>query len=136
MDKILIDTNVILDIILERQPFFEYSSRLFQTTLQKGIALYVTATTVTDLYYIIRKAKGHALAISFITDLMGFMEVAGVDKEVILVALGSRIADFEDAIQAHAAEKSDVRILVTRDVDDFAPSGLVVFSPEAILKEL
>ena len=64
---------------------------MLQIAPRKGISLYVTATTITDLYYIIHKAKGHVLAISFIKELMAFMDVAGVDKKVILAALHSKI---------------------------------------------
>lgn len=59
--KVLVDTNVILDIVLERQPFFQHSSKLLQSANQYNLELFLTATTITDLYYIVRKAKGRQL---------------------------------------------------------------------------
>ncbi len=136
MDKLLVDTNIILDVALKRQPFFEQSSRLFLTALEKGVSLYVTATTITDLYYIIRKAKGHSVALMFIGNLLNFTEVAGVDRAVIVEALESRIADFEDAVQISAARNSSIRMLVTRNSKDFEGAPLKVSTPAIVLQEL
>ncbi len=136
MDKILVDTNIILDVALKRQPFFEQSSRLFLTAVEKGISLYVTATTITDLYYIIRKAKGHSVALMFIGNLLSFIEVAGVNRDVIVEALESGITDFEDAVQISAARNSSIRMLVTRNIKDFEGAPLKVSTPAIVLQEL
>jgi len=133
--KILIDTNVILDIVLERQPFVEQAIRLLQTAQQANIVLFVTATTITDLYYITRKARGRTIALDFIADLLQLMEVAGVDKAVIMQALHSDIADFEDAIQESAAKGQAISVLVTRNETDFKNSSLEIYSPESFLKK-
>lgn len=80
--KILVDTNVILDIVLERHPFFEQSARLLQSAAQLNVELFLTATTITDLYYIVRKAKDRETALDFVKDLLQFMEIAAVDKKM------------------------------------------------------
>lgn len=134
--KVLIDTNIILDFALERQPFVEQSVRLLEAAQQAGLVLYVTATTITDLYYIVRKAKGHATARDFITDLLQFMQVAGVDKAVIERALHSGIADFEDAIQESAAQRETIQVIITRNESDFENSTLKVYNPASFLKSL
>ena len=64
--RILIDTNIILDVVLERQPFVEQATRLLQIAQQAGVELFLTATTVTDLYYITRKAKGRGIALNLL----------------------------------------------------------------------
>ncbi len=134
--KVLIDTNVILDIVLERQPFVEQAIKLLQATQQADITLFVTATTITDLYYITRKAKGRAIALEFIADLLQFMQVAGVDGEVIVQALHSDITDFEDAIQESAARSQAIGVLVTRNEADFQNSSLDIYNPESFLENL
>ncbi len=134
--KILIDTNIILDIVLERQPFVEQATQLFTAAQQANVILFVTATTITDLYYITRKAKGRAIALNFIADLLQFMDVAGVDKAVIMQALHSDIADFEDAIQESAAKSQAINVLVTRNETDFKNSALEIHSPESLLQSL
>ncbi len=134
--KILIDTNIILDIVLERQPFVEPAIRLLETAQRANIVLYVTATTITDLYYIIRRAKDRATALNFIVDLLQFMEVAAVDKAIIREALHSDIIDFEDAIQENAAKRQNIQVIVTRNETDFKNSVLKIHNPESFLKSL
>jgi predicted nucleic acid-binding protein len=134
--KILVDTNVILDIVLAREPFFPTSAHLFKGALEAGIEVYLSATTITDLYYIARKAKGRTAALAFIEDLLGLVEVAAVDKAVILHALKSEIYDFEDAVQESAAVREGITAIVTRDAEDFRASHLTIHSPESFLNDL
>jgi predicted nucleic acid-binding protein len=134
--KVLIDTNVILDIALKRQPFFEDAARLLKAAGSPKLQFYITATTVTDLYYIIRKAKGRAEALGFVRDLLVIVDVAGVDRLVILDALDSDLSDFEDAVQCAAAEQENISTIITRNEADFAQSGLTVLSPSAFLESL
>jgi len=134
--NILLDTNIILDIALERQPFLASAIRLLEVTTQAHITWYVTATTITDLYYITRKAKDHTTARNFIVDLLQFMEVAGVDKTVINAALHSKITDFEDAIQECAAQQYTIQAIITRNEKDFENSVVQVYTPEAFLQSL
>ncbi len=132
--KILLDTNVILDIVLERHPFDQSAIALLQTTRQNDSVLFVTATTITDLYYVTRKAKGHTVALNFIVDLLEFIDVAGVNKEVITYALRSQILDFEDAVQESAARAQNIDVIVTRNVADFAHCLIKIHSPESFLQ--
>lgn len=132
--RILVDTNVVLDIILERQPFYEQSAKLLQVAAWTNTEIFITATTITDLYYIVRKAKGRGTAIGFIDDLLKIVEIAGVDKTVVVQALKLDLPDFEDAIQVSSAKQQAINIIVTRNEADFSASGLEVYSPEAFLK--
>ena len=134
--KILIDTNVILDIVLERHPFIEQSAMLLKKAQQANIELFLTATTITDLYYITRKAKGKKIALNFIEDLLQFIEIASVDRDVIIQALNSDISDFEDAIQESSAKNEDIKVIVTRNEADFKNSDLEIHNPESFLKSL
>ena len=134
--KCLVDTNVILDIALEREPFVEQSALFFQMAQQRSIHLFITATTVTDLYYISRKEKGKETALAFLADLLQFVDVASVDKHIILQALHSAMPDFEDAIQAYSARREVIPTIVTRNENDFEQSGLDVYSPSSFLQSL
>ena len=129
--KILVDTNVFLDIILERQPFFASSAQLLQRAPQENVELFLTATTITDLYYIVRKAKDRNTALTFIKDLLTFVEVSAVDKHVILQALQLEMTDFEDAIQVSSAQGNNIHIVVTRNEADFRDAGLEIYTPES-----
>ena len=134
--RILIDTNVILDIVLDREPFVEHAMLLFKTAYERRIQMFMTATTVTDLYYITRKEKGKATALSFIKEMIHFVDVISVDKNIILEALSSGIPDFEDAIQVCSANKEEITTIVTRNEKDFMMCDLNIQSPKAFLQTL
>ncbi len=111
-------------------------SLFLQVAQQRSIHLFITATTVTDLYYITRKEKGKETALAFLEDLLQFVDVAAVDRNVILQALRSGMSDFEDAIQAYSARQEAISTIVTRNEKDFEQSGLDVYSPSSFLQSL
>ena len=82
--KLLLDTNILLDIALKRQPFVIQAAQVLTTAQHQKFPLYMTATTITDLFYIVRKAKGKDIALAFIEDLLQYVDVAAVDKSVIM----------------------------------------------------
>ena len=136
MKSILLDTNIILDIALRREPHFYHSSKLFRLFDEKLIEGYITATTLTDIYYIARKEKTRNAAKNFIRDLIKIVEVLGVDKEVIQDALSSNIDDFEDAVQVFSAEHHEIKTIVTRNKKDFRKSGLEILTPKELIQQI
>jgi predicted nucleic acid-binding protein len=130
---IIEDTNIILDIALKREPFFRDSARIFTKIDEQIIEGYITASSVTDIYYIASKQKGKVQSKKFINDLIQIVDVIGVDKEVIIQALESELKDFEDAVQALAAEHCDVETIATRNVEDFRNCKLKVLHPNELL---
>lgn len=133
MKKLLLDTNIILDITLKREPHFELSSKIFELIDKKRIIAYITASAVTDIYYISRKEKGNEIAIEFISNLIEIVDVIGVDKSIIVKALKSNLKDFEDAVQVSAAENYEIEIIITRNKSDFLNSGLEILTPEELI---
>jgi len=133
MRRLLLDTNIILDIALKREPHFEHSSKIFELIDRKRIIGYITASTVTDIYYISRKEKGNEIAIEFISNLIEIIDVIGVDKSTIVKALKSNLKDFEDAVQVSAAENYEIEIIVTRNKSDFLNSGLEILTPKELI---
>lgn len=133
MKKVLFDTNIILDIALQRESFFENAFKLFELIDQNRIAGYITASTVTDIYYIAKKEKGHTESLEFIKGLIEVVELVGIDKETIQKALKYRIKDFEDAIQVSAVEINEIDCIITRNTKDFKNIQLDVYSPKEFL---
>ena len=133
MKRLLLDTNIILDIALKREPHFELSSKIFELIDKKRIIGYITASTVTDIYYISRKEKGNEIAIEFISNLIEIVDVIGIDKSTIVKALKSNLKDFEDAVQVSAAENYEIEIIVTRNKSDFLNSGLEILTPKELI---
>lgn len=132
--NVLLDTNVLLDFVLEREPFVEYAEQVFEAAKHQTIQLFMTATTISDLFYIARKEKGKEHTLNLLEDLLQFVEVASVDKTVILQALRSELTDFEDAVQECAAKQAAITTIVTRNEADFNNSDLEIHSPESFVK--
>ena len=133
MKQILIDTNVILDFALQRQNFGETAKNLIALLFKNNIQPYVTASSITDIYYVLTKSKGHINSIGFLRSFFELAEIAGVSKESILNALHSNMADFEDAVQTETAKQNDINVIITRNKKDFINSGIKVFSPDEFI---
>jgi predicted nucleic acid-binding protein len=97
--KILLDTNIIVDVALDRDPFFIDSEQVLRLIEQQEIQGYISASTFSDLYYIIRKAKGKTWTLQFLQNMAALCQIATVDSTVIDMALTINFRDFEDAIQ-------------------------------------
>ena len=136
MKKVLFDTNIILDIALKRNPFFNNAFKLFELIDEKKITGSITATTVTDIYFISKKEKGHQETIHFIKNLIKVVDVIGVDKEIILNALYLEIFDFEDAVQISAAAFNEIKTIITRNKSDFVNTSLQILTPDEFLNSL
>jgi predicted nucleic acid-binding protein len=98
--KALIDTNVILDIALNRQPFCQETKIIFQYMEDEKILGHISASTVTDIFYLLRKQIGRQNATQYILELIEIVNILCVDKQTIINALLSGWTDFEDAVQA------------------------------------
>jgi predicted nucleic acid-binding protein len=134
MTKVLFDTNIILDIALKRESFFEDAFKLFSLIDQKKIIGNITASTITDIYYISKREKGHTESINFIKGLIEVVEVIGIDKDIIIKALTLGMQDFEDAIQTCAAELNEIEVIITRNKKDFTNTSLKILTPREFLK--
>jgi predicted nucleic acid-binding protein len=135
MKRVLIDTNIILDILLTRKEFLEHSTAVLKSLLTQKYRGFVAATTLTNMYYIVRKATGKTEdAMTAIDKTLQWCEVAPVNFKVLDAARSSGMNDFEDAVQVAAAKDSSIDILVTRDKMGFQNSGLQVYSPEEFLE--
>lgn len=133
--KILIDTNIILDIALNRQPHVEHAASLFEFSKEK-VTFYITPSSVTDIYYIAKKQLKHEKALEFILDLLEFCEMCPQTKNVFRKAAQSKFKDFEDAVQYFSADMAKVEAIITRNKKDYTESIVPVFSPEEFLKQL
>ena len=131
--RILFDTNVILDVLLDREPFSSTAAKLFSKVEIGEIAGYVCATTITTLHYISGKVIGADAAIEEINKLMMLFEVAPVNRAVLDAALTSGFKDFEDAVVHESGVYKETQGIVTRDFDGFKKSKINIYSPEELL---
>ena len=110
------------------------AARLFSLIDKAKIVAYVTASSITDIYYIAKKEKGHEKAFAFVSDLVQIVDIAGVDKNVVMNALRSEMKDFEDAIQVSAAMQETLDYIVTRNAKDFISDSINIDTPTDFLK--
>ena len=111
--RVLIDTNVVLDFLQEREPFAENAARLFERIDAREIEGFIAATTITNIYYILRRVAGKVVAQDAITQVLGDLNICAVDLEVLAQALALNFEDFEDAVQYACAVAHGVDVIVT-----------------------
>jgi predicted nucleic acid-binding protein len=107
--RVLIDNNVVLDFLLEREPFVEAAARLFRQIDNGQIEGFITATTITNIYYILRKAAGSAIAIDAVSQILTDLNICMVDRQILKQAVDLNFQDFEDAVQYSCAVASTCR---------------------------
>lgn len=134
--KVLLDTNIIVDDALERQPFLETSEQVLVLVEQGQVEGYVSASTFSDLYYIIRRVRGREWALNYLRQLVTFCRVATVDAAAIHMALSTNFRDFEDAIQYSTAIVNQLDAIVTRNPQDFPVTNPRIITPAQLISEL
>ena len=131
--RILFDTNVILDVLIDREPFSSTAANLFSKVETGEITGYVCATTITTIHYMTSKVIGANSALEEIYKLMMLFEVAPVNRAVLDAALSSGFKDFEDAVVHESGVYKEIQGIVTRDSDGFKKSKINIYSPEELL---
>ncbi|MCF6352473.1 MAG: PIN domain-containing protein [Cyclobacteriaceae bacterium] len=137
MKRIFIDTNVILDFLADRTPFSEHAAILFQLAKEDTIEIYISAISINNTYYILRKVTSHKIAIQLISELEELVGLQETTRTIIRKSIKSNFSDFEDAIQYFSAVKlGNIDIISTRDLKGFKKSDIPVLSPESTVKLL
>lgn len=131
--RVLVDTNVVLDVLLDRQPFAGASAAVLALIEQNRIEGLLCATTVTTLDYLLTQALPRPAARQSIRKLLELFEVAPVNRAVLEEALRSRLSDFEDAVLEQAARLAGADAVVTRNPKDFRHASIKVLGPDEVL---
>lgn len=135
--KIFIDSDVIIDFFSDREPFANPASRIFELNELGIIKIYISAVSVNNVYYIIRKYLGHNLALQIIEDLVEIVEIVSTSKKEIIQALKNDFKDFEDSIQYSCALSIEgIDAIITRNTKDYIKSKIAVFTSENYLKTI
>lgn len=131
MKRVLIDTNVVLDVLLERKPYLGASAAVWDAVECGAAEGYLAAHAVTTIHYLAQKQLGARRAKRVIANLLQVFGVAAVDGNVLRDALQSETQDFEDAVSEAAARAGGCEAIVTRDLKGFRAAGLPVLTPDA-----
>ena len=131
MKRVLIDTNVVLDVLLDRHPQAGASAAIWAAVEKGFVDGLLAAHAVTTIHYLIRKELGTAKATRALSTVLRVFKVASVDGKVIQDALELALPDFEDAVTASAAHLAGCDFIVTRDPKGFRDAPLRCLTPEA-----
>ncbi|HUF08116.1 MAG TPA: PIN domain-containing protein [Rhodothermales bacterium] len=127
--KLFLDTNVILDVLADREPFAEDATVVLSAIERDDADGFIAAHTVTTLFYLLERTLSLRKAKRAVADLLKLLEVVPVDHDRLLQALAMNWKDFEDALQAACSAKADVDYFVTRNPSDFSGVNLDVVTP-------
>ena len=135
--KIFVDTNIFIDILLGREPFYRPSARIYRLVENGLIRGYIAPITVNNIYYICRKAKKREEIKAFLEEIASTFSIAPLDADTIRRANRMKMGDYEDALQYAMAQQKICDILITRNIGDFPQNGPVrIMTPELFLETI
>ncbi len=134
--RALIDTNIILDYVLERHPFHSDAEKIILLLAKREFVGYVSSITPVNVYYIGRKLRGKEYTTKAVRRLIRLIEVAASDKQVLQNAFALGFSDYEDAVQCASAIAENLDAIVTRNTKDYIKSPIPVYSPTEFLEVL
>jgi len=135
--RILVDTNILLDVLLARKPFVDFSSEILRLVEKGRVEGFVTANSIVDIIYIIRKyISDRDVRENAVKTIVNIFDIAPATKKDILKAFEMGFSDYEDALQARCALKINADYIITRDNDGFIKSKVKPVSPHEFIKIL
>lgn len=130
---ILVDTNVLLDVLARREPFYAAAAAVWSLAERGEVRAVVSAISFNNVYYIVRRAEGRAQAQKAMRLIRDVFDSVPPDSQIINQAIDAGMDEFEDAVQFHSAIRAKATYLVTRNSGDFPKSALSILTPEEFL---
>jgi len=135
-DKLFLDTNVVIDLLGEREPFYESSAKIATLADRGKIKIIVSALTYSTVYYLLSRLEDKELVKEKIRKFKVIAETSDLTDKIIDKALSSKFKDFEDSLQYYCAMEMNCNMIITRDVKDFKESEILILTPNEYLKSL
>ena len=137
MKNVFLDTNILMDILANRQPFYKSSSEVYKIGLSNKIIFYTSSNTLSTLHYLLKKFVSEDKIRDALDEITDIVKIIPVDLNIIKKSLKSNHKDFEDAIQIISAQSiNDMDCIVTRDLKDYKYAEINVFTPDEFLNTL
>ena len=133
MNKVFVDTDVILDLLAHRLPHYHFSALLFTFADMKKLEVCTSPTVLVNTFYILRKQIGIEESKNALRKLRLLLHIVDSDDRVIDLALNSNFSDVEDAVQCYTVQEHGINTVVTRNIKDYKTSGVLVQTPEVFL---
>ena len=132
--RLMIDTNIVLDVLLEREPFYMNSKAVLDLCESKKLNGFISASTATDIFYLVRKAlQSTDEAYKALGNILNIVKILTVTNDDVNSAFVQRVHDFEDCLLATCAKSNKCDGIVTRNKKDFLTFGITLYSPEEIM---
>ena len=132
--KALIDTCIIIDALQDRKPFSKEAQQIFLEIAKRSFLGFITAKSITDIYYLTHKATHNDEATrQILYKLCSLFEIIDTTAIDCIKALSSPIKDYEDAVMSETASRNDLDYIITRNLKDYSQSKIPVYTPEAFL---
>ena len=133
--KLFLDSDVVIDFFTDREPHANPASELFELNEQGIVKLYLSAVSINNIYYIVRRFLGHKKTLEVIEALTEMTEIVGTTKKEIIQALENNFTDFEDSVQYSSALTIDeLDAIITRNIKHYRSSSVAVMTPLNFLK--
>lgn len=133
--RLMIDTNIFLDVLTRREPFFAHSKAVLDLCESKRVQGFLSASCVTDIFYLVhRRFHNTDLAYQALGSVLDIVKVLTVTNDDVLSAYLARAADFEDCLLATCARSNKCDAIVTRNKKDYLTFGITLLSPEELLE--
>ena len=134
MKRVYIDCNILIDWLLEREPYSLYAARLIELTETGEIESFVSAVTLANTYFIIRRALNQKVADEFLKDSLSLFSFADIRSNTITKAINNKYRDFEDDLHYQTAIDQAIDCLITRNKKDFRQEGIEILDAEQFVK--
>jgi predicted nucleic acid-binding protein len=134
---ILIDTNIILDYLIARQPFMDNADKVLRLCFEQKCNGYIAAHSVTNIFYILRRQFSVNERKKMLIELCEFIEIAGIQKKQVIDALVNEdFNDLEDRLQVECARLMNADYIITRNITDFSSSPIPAILPDDFLEKI
>ncbi len=134
MKNIFIDSDVLLDVLSKREPFYTDSAKLLSLVEIKSVKAYTSPIVISNIYYILRRLKTREIALESLRKIRLFIKIISVTETHIDKALSSKFKYFEDAIQYYASVEKKMGFIITRNKADYKESRISVCDPSEFLE--
>ena len=136
MKKIYLDCNILIDWLLDRDPYSYYAAKLIELTEEKKIISYISGLTLANTYYIINKEKNKKIANEFLKDSLNLFKFVPISASTIKKAILNQYKDFEDDIHYFVSLENKIEYIITRNKKDFPENDKIkIFNAEEFLME-
>ena len=128
MNKVFIDSNIVIDFLTDREPFAIDAAKIFELSNQGKLKIYISSLSINNIHYIISRLESKKKAISLINQLLPLIEILPVVRSTIEKTIIANFKDFEDGLQNFCAEEGKLNTIVTRDIKGFSKSKLAILT--------